>query len=503
MSSSLRSVQGGFPKLTTACDDFATEAVRISKERKTNRLTLTHHTSLLEILEIPQLMDTLVRNGFYEQALELYAFAQGLGRMHPQLAVVQSIIAEVETTSNGMRLQLLQLLKSDVQLAVCLRVVGYLRRLESYDELALRSVFLDCRDSWLKETIADIPEDNPSNFLVKLADQHRVHVFDIVTQYQSIFGHDAEAGNGEAQGLLCEWVGRKMQVFLSTLKTVLGGVNDSTLLNNIMKQSMYCGLSLSRVGVDFRVLVLPIFKARIIGIFESNLAALQAPFETALQKHDWRSQQKLEPQAQGENMAPVILLEHAPLAAASNYLTMCFNDLRQCAPLALSGAIGEILLSCLDGLVETLIRAVKGMDRDLPQRPPAADAMLKAMAFKFLPHVAACLDTVFHITGGINVEPLAAKLTLLFPEVAEALVRGPPTVVYGGAPPPNAVPPPPGAPPPERPPPKATTQPPPPKATTQPPPPTGPLKTPPPPPVYRPPPVGPPPSAAIRGPPGR
>ncbi len=49
MSSSLRSVQGVYPRLQSACDGFAVEAGKIAKERKTNRLTLSHHTSLLEV----------------------------------------------------------------------------------------------------------------------------------------------------------------------------------------------------------------------------------------------------------------------------------------------------------------------------------------------------------------------------------------------------------------------------------------------------------------------
>ena len=83
---------------------------------------------------MPQLMDTCVRNGSYDDALDLKGFIGKLAFMHTDLAVVQSLVKEVDNASQSMLEQLLQKLRSNIQLPDCLRIIGYLRRLGVFSE---------------------------------------------------------------------------------------------------------------------------------------------------------------------------------------------------------------------------------------------------------------------------------------------------------------------------------------------------------------------------------
>lgn len=48
------------PNLTSGCTEFIESAQQILEERKFNQTLLANHSSLLDLLEIPQLMDTYV-----------------------------------------------------------------------------------------------------------------------------------------------------------------------------------------------------------------------------------------------------------------------------------------------------------------------------------------------------------------------------------------------------------------------------------------------------------
>lgn len=116
---------------------------------KRNRKTLKHNMQLIELLEIPQLVDACARNGFHDEALDLAAFVNGLERKHifatevrqsgpatEQIqnrkgnSVVISIVNDVHATLADLRRQLLVHLSEDSSLPKLLHTLTALRRLD-------------------------------------------------------------------------------------------------------------------------------------------------------------------------------------------------------------------------------------------------------------------------------------------------------------------------------------------------------------------------------------
>ncbi|MBN3316639.1 COG8 protein, partial [Atractosteus spatula] len=365
VESSVSRLLDKLPGFGEKCRAFMTEAEDIGASRRMNSLTLNRHTEILEILEIPQLMDTCVRNGYYEEALELAAYVRRLEKKHCCLPVVQGIVHEVRQSAQLMLNQLLQQLRSNAQLPVCLRVIGYLRRMDVFTEAELRVKFLQTRGSWLGSILSAIPDDDPYFHITKTIEACRVHLFDIITQYRAIFSDEDPllAPGGQAvneSAIFHGWVVQKVSEFLETLERDLQrGVGSR--LDSLLGQCMYFGLSFSRVGADFRGQLAPMFQRVAMDAFRHAVQDAVVQFQEDMNLYTLISVPAMlgstipaaPPSTQpGTLQPPMILLDFPPLACFLNNVLMAFNDLRLCCPVALAQDVTS-------GLEEALLKVTK------------------------------------------------------------------------------------------------------------------------------------------------
>ncbi|KAJ3023294.1 UNVERIFIED_CONTAM: conserved oligomeric Golgi complex component [Siphonaria sp. JEL0065] len=262
-----------------------------------------NYDELLDLLAIPGLLEAFVRAGAYEDALDLAAFVQRLMLRHKNILIVQNIAAQVAASTSLMLELLVAQLKTNAKLPTCIRVIGYLRRMDVYPETELRLVFLQQKDAYFRSLLKDIRETDPADFLKKYIEVSRENFFDIITQYKAIFADGSSTATPSihhytslassssssstnnntpaifhqstttiaTSSILSSYVTQTVSLFLSNLSSKLDQINDTQSLNSLLTQTMYYGMSLGRVGVDFRILVTDLFLSATERIFTSIL----------------------------------------------------------------------------------------------------------------------------------------------------------------------------------------------------------------------------------------
>lgn len=390
------------PGLEQKCRGFVQQAEQIGAARRMNSLTLNRHTEILEVLEIPQLMDTCVRNGYYEEALQLAAYVRRLERKHAALPVVQAMVCEVRQSCQLMLAQLLQTLRSNSPLPLCLRVIGFLRRMDVFSEAELRVKFLQARGSWLDSVLAAVPDDDAYVHITKTIEACRVHLFDIITQYRAVFS-DEDAAGTEGQ-VFHGWVVQRVWHFLRTLERDLRrGVGAR--LDSLLGQCMYFGLSFSRVGADFRGQLAPMFSAVAAEAFGHALRDAADRFREDMSVYTLIALPVAlggavtpvtpAPQA-GTLQPPMSLLDFQPLACFLNNVLNAFNDLRLCCPLGLGHGVTAQLQDALCTVSGELLSFHRAEHSALSSREQEL-FILMCVSFSedLLPFINRCLTLLF------------------------------------------------------------------------------------------------------------
>ncbi|QCD82126.1 conserved oligomeric Golgi complex subunit 8 isoform X1 [Vigna unguiculata] len=359
----LESLINEIPKLTSGCTEFIESAEQILEKRKMNQTMLANHSTLLDLLEIPQLMDTCVRNGNYDEALDLEAFVAKLSTMHPKLPVIQALAAEVRLTTQSLLSQLLQKLRSNIQLPECLRIIGYLRRIGVFSEYGMRLLFLRCREAWLTGILEDLDQSNPYEYLKGMINCHRMHLFDVVNQYRAIFADDTSGSEENYDGgLLFSWAMHQITSHLQTLKLMLPKITEGGSLSNILDQCMYCAMGLGWVGLDFRGLLPSLFEEAVLNLFSKNMSTAVENFQLVLDSHRWVplpavgfSGSSVGDENHEDVTPPSNLMEHPPLAVFINGVSAAMNELRPCAPISLKHVLAQELIKGLRAVSDSLL----------------------------------------------------------------------------------------------------------------------------------------------------
>ncbi|XP_075045200.1 conserved oligomeric Golgi complex subunit 8 isoform X1 [Mixophyes fleayi] len=401
------------PGFQESCRGFVKQAEEISSSRRMNTLTLNRHTEILEILEIPQLMDTCVRNGYYEEALELAAYVKRLEKKYSSILVIQGIVNEVRQSAQLMLNQLLQQLRGNIQLPACLRVIGYLRRMDVFTEAELRIKFLQARDAWLRSLQSSIPQEDPYFHLTKTIESCRVHLFDVVTQYRAIFSDEdplllpPTGSLPLSEGAIFHgWVLQKVSEFLQVLESDLQrGVGSR--LDSLMGQCMYFGLSFSRVGADFRGQLAPIFQQVAAENFTRAAKEAVEKFQEEMNMYTLISTPMglsssnippvPTPTAQpGTLQPPMVLLDFPPLACFLNNILVAFNDLRLCCPVGLTQEVTNQLQDALGKVVNIILSFHRAEDAAFsPQERELFIQFCTVFLEDLTPYLNRCLQVLF------------------------------------------------------------------------------------------------------------
>ncbi|XP_063689612.1 conserved oligomeric Golgi complex subunit 8-like isoform X2 [Bolinopsis microptera] len=301
----LDSVIETVPELQDTLYKCSKLAVETNKMRKEANISISKHPQLLEILELPQLIDTSIRNSYFEEGLELHSFVNNLAVKYNDIPIIQMIKEDSDACIKHMEDILIKQLQGQITLAQCLKSVGLLRRIGTYTDTQL-----------------------------------------------------------------------KVEYFLGILNENLPRCNGA-ILDSTLAQAMYFGMSLGRVGTDFRGALVPIFQQRILELCLKTI-----------QKATDRFKRKCETLLDVAYHGEPTLVNLTPLAVYTNSIASMFNELRHCAPVSICLTVVQTLQTSLQTVIDLTVGIFKS-------KPKIAERFSTIIVLEMLPMIDSYLKSVF------------------------------------------------------------------------------------------------------------
>ncbi|KAM6498766.1 Dor1-like family domain containing protein [Amanita muscaria] len=482
-------ISTSLPNLDASTSSWREKTESLLDERRRARIVLEQHDKLRDLLDIPILMETCVRNGHFSEALSLRSHVEALlsedeTQIQPP-EILSSILSEVNYAIDQMHLSLLQTLHDPAKkLPALWKAVNFLRKMDvlrdvrsseederdlinngetrnldpegdytlsSEEQLAL--AFLTGRETCLKSvldtlkrdiervaheppskrtdsSIGDREREDLARYLKKYIDAWREGVYDIVMQYSTIFlerlvqpqatditlhtSTDINHTQPNAKLSISSATKRliaRLHALITTHATHVIGTHllpvisksfpflSMSLLSPLLTQLTYCAGAFSRVGLDFRSILVGITEDAIELIITRGLNDISRRWSRRMRKaglSDTDKERKRDrtsligikkiriqelptawlvvssaatspplPPApdSAPNIPPQLLASYPPLAAFTNALMDVLNGLRLLAPIKVYGAVKRVLeedtlATCGEAMLEYIKQVV-------------------------------------------------------------------------------------------------------------------------------------------------
>jgi len=388
------------PALAEAAAKFREEASAVGARRKRVSLVLAKHPKLLEVLELPQLMETCVKNNYHEEALTIQALCAKLQKPLGRVPLMAAVVRDVRTSSAWMLNQLLARLRGQVQLPECLKIIGYVRRMGVFDETQLRLKFLQAREAHFAASVASSAagEDEYAR-LCRLVEVTRTCVFDALTQYRALFSDEDAAFFGAAthsgqqqpvvyRHIFSAWLFHKLRQFVKTLETHLSEEMEEQSVDSLMGQAMYFGQSLGRVGFDFRAWLVPVF-------FEVTTKRAMASLRKSIEVFEGEAGMRLwaEERCEDLTLGDTAKINFYALAELCNGAAAACNRLRYTPPAAAAPLLVAELQTFAERADQLLDAAVESV-RDQREAAAAKEAA-EQFRRRVVPFLDGCREVIF------------------------------------------------------------------------------------------------------------
>jgi hypothetical protein len=293
-------------------------------------------------------------------------------------------------------------------------------------------------------------------YVKQYIDVIREQVFEIITQYSSVFSDDAKLyGNstdtkvGSAQLLtagatLADYVAHTLENMERKIDEHLVNIKDISQISSLLTQLMYCGMSLGRVGLDFRPLFAIRFQDAMLRLTQTLIDDAKRTFIDTISRaktenippSQWTSTKSNNKDAvdassgQTRQQLASQLIDYPVIAVFTNAILSLFNELRLLAPIALVQPIAEYLDAAYLEIAQALKQysapyvLATDMEKDnLKSDQNALRAFASAYVRACVPYLRQCLldgiyANVYLDDVSITSESLESELDGILPSVS-------------------------------------------------------------------------------------